>query len=529
MSREKSEKGTREASPQVVLYDTTLRDGAQKWGITLTLEDKLKITRLLDDFGIPCIEGGWPGSNPKDEEYFRRVQEMNLKQARIAAFGSTRRASSTVEADRNLEALLKAETPIVTLVGKSWSLHVAKVLETTEDENLRMIEQSVAYIKKHNREVVYDAEHFFDGYRDNPAYTLQTLQAAVAGGADWVVLCDTNGGSLCAWISQVVQEVGKAIPVKLGIHTHNDSELAVANSLTAVEAGCEQVQGTINGYGERCGNANLVSIVAALQLKMGYQVVPQESLKKLTGLSRAISEIVNVNQDPYAAYVGAAAFAHKGGIHVAAVEKVSESYEHIRPESVGNLRDVVISELSGRGNVRALAAQLGLDVKGEEVGILREIKALELQGYQFENAEGSFELFIRRRAQGYTPPFVVDDIMVVSEQNQGVERLVQATVKLKVKGEMMHTAAEGDGPVHALDRALRKALINAYPQLAGVHLADYKVRILDPDKATDASTRVLIEAGSNGDLWSTVGVSKNIIDASFQALADSYELFLLRV
>jgi 2-isopropylmalate synthase len=514
---------------RVFLYDTTLRDGAQQWGITLTVDEKLKVTKLLDNFGIPYIEGGWPGANPKDSEYFRRVRELALVQAKITAFGSTRRAGNSVNADITLQSLLAAETPAVALVGKSWSLHVEQVLRTSERENLSMIEESVSFMKKHGKEVVYDAEHFFDGYRANPDYALDTLKAAIQGGADCLTLCDTNGGSVPLWIIEVVhsvkQHVGGAI---LGVHTHNDSELAVANSLVAVEAGCRQVQGTINGYGERCGNANLISIIPALQMKAGYKLVPDASLKRLTGLSRKVSEIVNVNQNPHAPYVGASAFAHKGGIHAAAVEKVSESYEHVPPELVGNLRDVVISELSGRGNVRALANELGLDVHGREEEVLQEIKDLELRGFQFEYAEGSFELYVRRKAQGYAPPFIVEDIMVVSEQNQGIEKLVQATVKLLVKGERMHTAAEGDGPVHALDRALRKALTPLFPDLEKVHLADYKVRILDPDKATDAATRVLIEAASNGDRWSTVGVSKNIIDASFQALSDSYELFLLR-
>lgn len=517
-----------DSSKHVLLYDTTLRDGAQQWGITLTVDEKLKVTKLLDSFGIPYVEGGWPGANPKDSEYFRRIRSLNLSQAKITAFGSTRRAGNSVNTDSTLQALLAAETPVVALVGKSWSLHVEHVLRTSERENLQMIEESVSFMKRHGKEVVYDAEHFFDGFRANREYALDTLKAALQGGADCITLCDTNGGSIPSWVIEVVHEVKKHVPAVLGVHTHNDSELAVANSLVAVEAGCKLVQGTINGYGERCGNANLISIIPALQVKEGYSVVPDASIKKLTGLSRQISEIVNVNQNPHAPYVGASAFAHKGGIHAAAVEKVSESYEHVPPELVGNLRDVVISELSGRGNVRALANELGLDVHGREEEVLDEIKELELRGFQFEYAEGSFELYVRRKAQGYTPPFIVEDIMVVSEQNQGIEKLVQATVKLLVKGERMHTAAEGDGPVHALDRALRKALAPLFPDLEKVHLADYKVRILDPDKATDAATRVLIEAASNGDRWSTVGVSKNIIDASFQALSDSYELFLLR-
>ena len=513
---------------KIKLYDTTLRDGTQQWGMSLTVNDKLKITRLLDEFGIPYIEGGWPGANPKDSEYFRRVRALTLKQAKIAAFGSTRRAGSKAEDDRNLLALLHAETPVVTLVGKTWNLHVERVLETTLGENLKMITESVYFMKAQGREVVFDAEHFFDGYKADPRYSLEVLRAAAEGGADWLVLCDTNGGSLPFDVDQIVRQVAAEIKTPLGIHTHNDGGVAAANALAGVTAGCRQVQGTMNGYGERCGNADLVTLIPNLQLKLGLVCVSDQDLKNLTFVSRSISGIANMNDNPHAPYVGANAFAHKGGIHVAAVEKITESYEHVSPDAVGNLRNIVISELSGRGNVRVLAAELGLNIEGHEAEILDRIKDLEQQGYQFENAEGSFELIIRRGEESYEPPFSVQDIMVVSEQKPHNELCVQATVKLTVAGNKMHTAAEGDGPVHALDRALRKALVPYYPELEHVHLSDYKVRILDPDKATKAVTRVLVEAAFDGELWSTVGVSKNIIDASFQALTESYELFLLR-
>jgi 2-isopropylmalate synthase len=391
-----------------------------------------------------------------------------------------------------------------------------------------MIADSVAFLKKNGREVVYDAEHFFDGYRADPAYALRTVEAAAGAGADWIVLCDTNGGSLPAWVAKVVGAVQARVKAPLGAHTHNDGEMAVANALAAVEAGCTQVQGTINGYGERCGNANLVSIIPALQLKMGLRCVPPGSLTRLTELSRAVSEIANLNPDPHAPYVGLSAFAHKGGVHVAAVEKIAESYEHVPPELVGNRRHAVVSELSGRGNVRVRAGALGLDARGQEKEVVARVKELENQGYQFEAAEGSFELLVRRSRPGYAPPFEVQALVVTASRRDGGPMSSEATVKLRVCGETVHTAAEGTGPVHALDRALRKALLPHYPGLAEVRLADYKVRILDPEAATAARTRVLIEAAQGEERWSTIGVSENIIEASGQALADSLELKLLR-
>ena len=515
-------------APDVWLFDTTLRDGTQSEGLSLTVQDKLRIAGLLDEFGIHYIEGGWPASNPKDSEFFRRARRLTLRQARLVAFGSTRKAGARPETDANLRALLEAETPAVAIFGKSSTLHVERVLETTLDENLAMIGDSVAWLKKNGREVVYDAEHFFDGYAADPAYALRTLRAAADAGADWIVLCDTNGGSLPARVTEVVRSVRAQVTTPLGAHTHNDGELAVANALAAVEAGCAQVQGTINGYGERCGNANLVSVIPALQLKMGRRCVPPESLARLTELSRTVSEIANLNPDAHAAYVGASAFAHKGGVHVAAVEKLAASYEHVPPERVGNRRHAVVSELSGRGNVRVRAGELGVDARGQETAVVARVKELENQGYQFEAAEGSFELLVRRSHPGYRPPFELVDLVVVAQKRGGGPMLAEATVKLRVGGETVHTAAEGTGPVHALDCALRKALIPHYPELAEVRLADYKVRILDPQAATGARTRVLIEAARGDERWSTIGVSQNIIEASGQALADSLELPLLR-
>jgi len=520
--------GEERMQTQIYLFDTTLRDGTQSEGLSLSVEDKLKIAALLDGFGVHYVEGGWPGSNPKDADFFQRARSLALRRAKLVAFGATRKAGVRAEDDPNLRALVAAETPAVSLFGKSWTLHVRHVLETTPEENLAMIAESVGWLKGRGKEVIYDAEHFFDGYRADPAYALSTLRAAAQAGADWIVLCDTNGGSLPGWVADVTADVRRALPTPLGIHSHNDGELAVANALAAVEAGCRQVQGTINGYGERCGNANLVSIIPALQLKMGLSAVPPESLARLTELARSVSEIANLNPDAHAPYVGASAFAHKGGVHVAAVEKLAASYEHVPPEIVGNRRHVVVSELSGRGNVRVKADEMGVATDGRERELLARVKELENEGYQFEAAEGSFELLVRRRQPDYVPPFELLDVVVVAQRRRGEAMIAEATVKLRVGPETVHTAAEGDGPVHALDRALRKALLPHYPALADVRLADYKVRILDPQAATGAKTRVLIEAARGEERWSTLGVSKNIIEASGQALADSLELPLLR-
>jgi len=512
----------------VFLYDTTLRDGTQRKGLSLSLEDKLKIANLLDKFGVSYIEGGWPGSNPKDMEFFKRLKANPLKRATVVAFGSTRRVGIKAEDDFNLRALLEAGTSAVALVGKSSTLHVREVLNTELEENLRMIADSVSFMKKHGKEVIFDAEHFFDGFKADPEYALATVKAAADAGADWVVLCDTNGGSLASWVSCVVKRVLETVTPRVGVHVHNDGELAVANSMAAVEAGARHVQGTINGYGERCGNANLISLVPNLQLKMGYDCVPAQSIKMLTELSRTVSEIANLNPDACAPYVGASAFAHKGGLHVAAVEKLTSSYEHIDPSTVGNTRQIVVSELSGRGNIRMLATDLGIRVAGNEQAVLEQVKEMEGRGFQFENAEGTVELMMRRRDPEYRQPFEKLHMMVVVSDRGMSGMTAEAMVKLRVNDEIMHTSAEGHGPVHALDQALRKALVPAYPALAHVRLADYKVRILDPDQATDATTRVFLEAACDEERWSTVGCSQNIIDASCQALLDSFELFLAR-
>jgi 2-isopropylmalate synthase len=516
----------------VQLFDSTLRDGTQSEGLSLSVEDKLKITRLLDGFGIHFIEGGYPGSNPKDVEFFERAKSLGLRHAKLTAFGMTRRAGGRADNDPILAAMVAAETPAVSVVGKSWPLHVTKVLGTTLEENLAMIADSVRFLKSKGKEVIYDAEHFFDGFRADRAYALASIKAAADAGADWLALCDTNGGSLPSFVAEVVRAVRDTVPTKLGIHPHNDGDVAVANAFAAVEAGCTQVQGTMNGWGERCGNANLISIIPGLQLKMGRRCVPDDHLAKLTELSRAVSEIANIRPRAHAPYVGRSAFAHKGGMHVAAVEKVTESYEHVPPERIGNRRHIVVSELAGRGNVRMRAGELGVDVQGNERALLERIKDLEAQGYQFEAAEGSFELLGRRSKPGYVAPFEVLDVVVISERRRGNSMFAEATVKLRIGDEVVHTVAEGSGPVHALDGAFHKALNPHFALVRDVHLVDYKVRILDPEAATGAKTRVLIEAarghGEAQERWSTIGVSQNIIEASATALADAMELPLAR-
>ena len=510
------------------LYDTTLRDGTQREGLSLSVEDKVKIAGVLDRLGVSYIEGGWPGSNPKDAEFFRRMREAPPARARIVAFGSTRRAGARCEEDANLRALEEAATPVVALVGKTSTLHVDRVLETSRDENLRMVAESVAWLKRLGREVVYDAEHFFDGWRLDPGYALATLEAAADAGADTLVLCDTNGGELPEVVAQRVLELRERLATPLGIHPHNDAGLALANALAAVRAGCVQVQGTINGYGERCGNLDLVPLIATLQLKLGRRLLSDDSLRRLSEVSHVVAEIANQHPDPHAPYVGRSAFAHKGGIHVAAIAKVPESYQHVDPADVGNACRVVVSEVAGRRNVRLRARELGLAAGHEEGAVLQRIKELEHRGFQFEAAEGSFEMLLRRRDPGYRAPFVVDDFTVIVEKRGGDGIRAQATVKLRVGDEVVHTAAEGDGPVNALDRAVRKALLPHYPALAGVHLVDYKVRIVDQHLGTAARPRVIIESARGAERWSTVGCSENILEASWLALCDALELALLR-
>jgi 2-isopropylmalate synthase len=512
----------------IQLFDSTLRDGTQSEGLSLSVEDKLKIARLLDGFGIHYIEGGYPGSNPKDVEFFERAKKMSFRHAKLTAFGMTRKPGGRADTDPILRAMVTAETPAVAVVGKTWTLHVTEIVGTTLEENLAMIRDSVAYLKQQGREVVYDCEHFFDGFRADREYALATVKAASDAGADWVTMCDTNGGTLPGPLAEIVSVVRKTIPTPLGIHTHNDCDVAVANAFAGIDAGCTQVQGTINGWGERCGNANLISVIAGLQLKMGRRCVPDENLARLTELSRAVSEIANIRPRAHAPYVGQSAFAHKGGMHVAAVEKIPASYEHIVPERVGNHRHVVVSELSGRGNVRMRAGELGVDVRGAEKTVLEHVKRLESQGYQFEAAEGSFELLSRRSQPGYVAPFEVIDVVVISEQRRGNSMFAEATIKLKIGGEVEHVVAEGTGPVHALDGAFHKALNPHFPMVRDIRLVDYKVRILDPDAATGARTRVLIETGNGEERWSTIGVSQNIIEASAIALGDALELPLAR-
>lgn len=515
----------------IALYDTTLRDGTQGEGISLSCNDKLKIAQKLDEFGVLYIEGGWPGSNPKDAEFFARQGELKLKNAKISAFGSTRYKDTTCDDDANIQALVKANTPVVTLVGKSWDLHVHHILETDPEENLNMIHESVQYFKQRDKEVVYDAEHFFDGYKANADYALLTLKAAVEGGADCLVLCDTNGGSTPWEVEEITRRVEETFPgVQIGIHAHNDGELAVANSLAAVRAGASHIQGTINGYGERVGNANLISIIPDLQLKLGYHCVSNEQLRSLTNLSRYVDERANMTPNSHQPYVGHSAFAHKGGIHVAAILKIEESYQHINPTLVGNQKRAVVSELSGRGNILFKAEELGLDASRDEVKqVLQLIKELENQGYTFEGAEASIDLMLRRAKLDYQPPFEIIDFMVVTENRQGRGLFTEATVKAKVGSEIRHTVAEGNGPVNALNLALRKALYQDFPQLEKIHLTDYKVRILDSDSGTAATTRVLIDFLEEGShhTWTTVGAHTNIIEASWRAIVDSMEYALL--
>ena len=521
------------ARKNIKIYDTTLRDGAQAAGISFSSADKLLIVERLDDLGIPYIEGGWPGATPKEESFFKEARKLKLKQARLAAFGSTRKTHHSVGSDPQIKALLDAETPVVTIFGKSWTLHVRKVLGTTLEENLSMIRDSVHFLKSHGREVVYDAEHFFDGYNEDPSYALKTLKAAEEGGADWVALCDTNGGTLTLKIQEVVEKVNKLIKVPLGIHVHNDAGLAVANSLVAVQAGVIQVQGTINGYGERCGNANLCSIIPNLQMKLGYACLPNENLKNLVEISRFVDEIANMRHDERAPYVGINAFAHKGGTHVHAVQKVAKSFEHIEPESVGNRRRILVSEMSGRSNVLVKAIELGLDLTKEEHDpqirkIVQELKNLEHQGYEYEGAEASFKLLMRKVLERHRNFFELEGFRVIVEKQGKGRPYCEATIRVKVDGVSEHTAAEGDGPVNALDNALRKALVSFYPNLSEVHLEDFKVRVLDAKAGTEAKVRVLIETKDDKDIWGTVGVSENIIEASWEALVDSLEYKLLK-
>ncbi len=513
---------------RIAIYDTTLRDGSQGEGVNFSLQDKLQITRRLDDLGVDFIEGGYPLSNPKDFEYFQEVRKLPLRHARVAAFGMTRRRGVRPEEDTCLKALLDSQAPLITIVGKTWDLHVREVLNTTLEENLRMIADSVAYCKAAGREVFYDAEHFFDGFRANPEYALQTLKAAQDAGAAVVILCDTNGGTLPDEIGERVAHIRAALKVELGIHCHNDCDVAVANSLVAVDRGCTQVQGTINGIGERCGNADLVSIVANLALKRGHDVLRSGSLVHLTEVSRYVYETANMNFRSGQAFVGASAFAHKGGMHTHAIARSPVTYEHIDPALVGNERRILVSELSGQATILAKTAQYALrEDRALMAKILGRVQDLEHEGYEFEAAEASFDLLVRKTLGMYQPKFERLASRVNVEVGASSRPVTEATVKIRVNGETMHTVSEGDGPVNALDGALRKALLPSYPRLAEMHLADYKVRVVNAGAETAARVRVVIEWRDGKAVWGTVGVSENIIEASWLALVDAaeYKLF----
>lgn len=517
---------------KVATYDCTLRDGAQGEGISFSGAGKIRVARRLDEFGIDYIEGGFAASNPKDMEFFKQIKKEKLTHAKVAAFGSTRRANTPVGEDQGTQALLEADTAVCTFFGKSWMLHVRDVLRTTGEENCAMVADTARYLKEHGKEVVYDAEHFFDGYKDSAEYAISTLKAAEEAGADCIVLCDTNGGCLPHEVFEITKAVGERIGTPLGIHVHNDGELGVANSLEAVRAGAVHVQGTINGFGERCGNANLCSIIPNLVLKMGCACLKDGGLNQLRDVAMFVHELSNVRPFPKAPFVGDSAFAHKAGMHVDAVRKNPESFEHIHPDAVGNQRRILISELSGSANVFLKAVEMGwdLDKKSPEVkSILKELERLEKEGYEFEAAEASFKLLIQKVLKAHKSFFDLDGFRVIVEKRHKDEPCIsEATVKLNVKGETEHTVGEGDGPVDALNAALRQALTRFYPDIAKVVLTDYRVRILDPEEATAAKTRVLIESSDGLKRWDTVGVSENIIEASWEALVDSveYKLFL---
>ena len=528
--------------PSVLLYDTTLRDGTQGENINFSAEEKIKIAQRLDEIGIHYIEGGWPGSNPRDKKFFDLAKSMQLKNARLTAFGSTRRPNTTPDKDQNVIALLESDTPVVAIFGKSWDLHVEQVMKNSLEENLAMIRETVDCLKQNNREVVYDAEHFFDGYKENPDYAMQTLFAAMEGGADSIVLCDTNGGSLPFEIEDVTRMVLNVLNEKytppagtdsiiIGIHTHNDSGLAVANTLSAIQSGARMVQGTINGYGERCGNADLNSIIPILCLKMDRPCIATENLAKLKKLSRFVSETANlvpINSRPF---VGKSAFAHKGGIHVSAIMKVPRAYEHINPELVGNRRRVLISDLAGKSNVEYKAKERGISLGAnghDSRTIISKIKDLEEKGYQFDVADGSFKILVEKFTEQFSPVFDLESFRVVIEKDKDQPCSAHATIKISVDGRREITAAEGQGPVSALDNALRKALDQFFPDVESMSLVDFKVRVIDGREGTAAKVRVFIESRDQDEIWSTIGVSEDIIEASWQALADSFHYKLAK-
>jgi len=517
---------------KIATFDTTLRDGTQGESVSFSAEDKLLIAQKLDELGIDYIEGGWPGSNPKDKAFFERARDLRLTHAKLTAFGSTRLAKNSIEEDPNVRELIAAQTPVVSIFGKTWDFHVRRALGITEEENLELIADTVRFLKAHGREVVYDAEHFFDGYLANPSYALKTLEAAQKAGADVLCMCDTNGGTMPMQVSEIVATVRSRFDGVLGIHAHNDSELAVANTLVAVEAGVTHVQGCINGYGERCGNANLCSILANLELKLGHTTVGPGNLKNLTGVARFVAELANLPLRSDQAFVGPSAFAHKGGIHVSAVMKDAATYEHIQPETVGNRQRVLLSDLSGRGNVTYKLKQLGLkddlsDAARRE--ILERIKQMEHQGYDFEASEGTFELLVREAAEPNFHPFDVVGYEVSTKLEEGGETVTSASVTLRV-GDAVHTStATGNGPVHALDICLRQCLAPVYPAITDVRLIDYKVRVLGVKGGTESKVRVLVEWTDHQRSWATAGISDNVIDASWRALVDALRLELMRL
>jgi len=514
----------------VKIYDTTLRDGSQGEKISFSVADKIRIALELDKMGIHYVEGGWPGSNPKDIEFFNQIHDHELKSVKIAAFGSTRRANINVEQDANILSLLDSKAEVVTMFGKSWTLHVLEILKTTLDENLDMIYDSIHFTKSNGRTTFYDAEHFFDGFKADSKYALETLESAQSAGADCIILCDTNGGTMPGELVNIISEVKKVISIPLGIHCHNDSGLAVANSLLAVENGIEQIQGTINGFGERCGNTNLITVIPNLKIKYGIDLISDEQLKKLCEVSQFVDELANRRHNSSDPYVGISAFAHKGGMHVNAVQKNPVSFEHINPERVGNYRRVLVSELSGRSNIFLKAKELNINLQQdtpEVKDILSKLKKLEHEGYDFEAAEGSFELLVRKTMSKHDNFFDLMGFRVIVESRDG-KLTSEATIKIKVKDKIEYTVAEGDGPVNAMDQALRKALEQFYPNLSSMELVDFKVRVIEGTKGTAAKVRVLIESQSNGKIWGTVGVSENIIEACWGALSDSVEYKLLK-
>ena len=518
---------------EVKLYDTTLRDGSQMEGINFSVQDKIQIAQKLDDLGIHYIEGGWPGSNPKDIAFFEKAQKINFHKAKICAFGSTRKAEVKPDQDKNLRLLIEAGTPIITIFGKSWTLHVTHALRTTLDENLRMIDDSITYLKKAEKTVFYDAEHFFDGFKHDPEYALKTIEVAYNAGADSLILCDTNGGVLPHEINDIFQRVVAHLPdsVGIGIHAHNDSGVAVANTLVAVQCGAGQVQGTFNGYGERCGNANLCTIIPNLVLKMGIHCLSSEELKKLVEVSHFIDEIANMRPSHYQPFVGKSAFTHKGGIHASAILRDPLTYEHVIPEVVGNQRRILVSEQAGKSSVLYRAKEIGIDLPADDprvADLIEKIKASESYGYQYEGADASFELMLREILGETINYFTLQGFRVIVEKRGDEGVVTEATIKLRIGEHLLHTAAEGDGPVHALDNAFRKALENMYPQLKKIRLSDYKVRVLNEKDATAAKIRVLIQSTDGSHTWGTVGVSTDIIEASWEALEDSikYGLWL---